>query len=105
MQAPADFHATIANAYLSEAAGVVDDAAALDTAIDVLDAHAAARDVPIGRFLRPCEFPSSWLPGRDDNLRLSKRERQETQILEQAAAREQGYEVASAIHLSCVLPA
>jgi hypothetical protein len=28
-------------------AGIVDDAAALDAAVDVLDAHAAARDAPI----------------------------------------------------------
>jgi hypothetical protein len=90
MQAAADFHDTIANARLSEAAGVVDDAAALDTAIDVFDAHAAARDAPVGRLLRLCEFLSSWLPGRHNDLHLGKRECQEAQILEQAAARRQG---------------
>jgi hypothetical protein len=90
MQAAADFHDTIANARLSEAAGVVDDAAALDTAIDVFDAHAAARDAPVGRLLRLCEFLSSWLPGRHDDLHLGKRERQAAQILEPAAARGQG---------------
>jgi hypothetical protein len=90
MPAAEDFHDAIANARLSKAAGVVDDAAALDTAIDVLDAHTAARGAPIGRFLRPCEFPSSWLPGRHDDLRPGARERQEAQILEQAAARGQG---------------
>jgi hypothetical protein len=90
MQAAADFHDTIANARLSEAAGVVHDAAALDTASDVLDADAATCNAPIGRLLRPGEFPSSWLPGRHDDLHLGKRERQEAQILEQAAARGQG---------------
>jgi hypothetical protein len=90
MQAAADFHDTIANARLSEAAGVVDDAAALDTAIDVFDAHAAARDAPVGRLLRLCEFPSSWLPGRHNDLHLGKRECQEAQILEQATACRQG---------------
>ena len=90
MQAAADFHDTIVHARLSEAAGVVDDAAALDTAIDVFDAHAAARNAPVGRLLRLCEFPSSWLPGRHNDLHLGKRECQEAQILEQATACRQG---------------
>jgi hypothetical protein len=49
MQGTADFHDAIANARLPEAAGVVDDAAALDAAVDVRNAHAAARDAPIRR--------------------------------------------------------
>src|SRR5919198_3180242 len=48
MQGTADFHDAIANAGLPEAAGVVDDAAALDAAVDVLKAHAAARDASFG---------------------------------------------------------
>ena len=82
MQGTADFHDAIANARLSETAGIVDNAAALDAAVDVLNAHAAARDTPIRRFLRPREIPSSRLPGRHDDFDLVKRERQEAQILE-----------------------
>jgi hypothetical protein len=90
MQGTADFHDAIANARLPETAGIVDNAAALDAAVDVLNAHAAARDTPIRRFLRPREIPSSRLPGRHDDFDLVKRERQEAQILEQAAACGQG---------------
>lgn len=90
MQRTADFHNAIANARLPEAAGVVDDAATLDAAVDVLNAHAAAGDTPICRFLHPCESPASRLPGRHDDLHLIERERQEAQILEQAAAWGQG---------------
>jgi hypothetical protein len=76
MQGTADFHDAIANARLPEAAGVVDDAAALDAAVDVRNAHAAARDAPIrriadrrsGRTTRPRPAPAKALkptpPGR-----------------------------------------
>jgi hypothetical protein len=55
MQGTADFHDHIAPARLPQAADVVDDAATLDAAVDVLDADAAARDPTIGGFLRPRE--------------------------------------------------
>jgi hypothetical protein len=90
MQGAADFHNAIANARLPEAAGVVDDAATLDAAVDVLNAHAAAGDTPIRRFLHPCESPASRRPGRHDDLHLIERKRQEAQVLEQAAAWGQG---------------
>jgi hypothetical protein len=41
MQRTADFHDQIADAGLPEGARVVDEATALDTAVDVPDAHAA----------------------------------------------------------------
>jgi hypothetical protein len=90
MQGAADFHHAIANARLPEAAGVVDDAATLDAAVNVLNAHAAAGDTPIRRLLHPCESPASRLPGRHDDLHLIERKRQEAQVLEQAAAWGQG---------------
>jgi len=90
MQCTADFHDQIADARLPKAAGVVDDAAALDTAVDVLDAHAATRDAPICSFLGTREGPASGLPGRHDDLDLVEGERQEAQILEQPTARGQG---------------
>jgi hypothetical protein len=68
----------------------VDDAAALDTAVDMLDAHAATRDAPIRGFLRACELPSSRLAGRHDDFDLIAGKGQEAQILEQPAPRWQG---------------
>ena len=90
MQRTADFHDQIADARLPQTAGVVDDAAALDTAVDVLDAHAATRDAPIGSFLGAREGAASRLPGRHDDLDLLEGERQEAEILEQPTARRQG---------------
>ena len=90
MQRTADFHDQVADTRLPEAADVVDDAAALDAAVDVLDADASAGDAPIGGFLRAREGSASWLPGRHDDLDLVERERQEAQILEQPTPRGQG---------------
>jgi len=87
MQRTADFHHAIADAGLPQAAGLVDDATALDATVDVLDAHAAARDAAIRRLLRTREVPASWLYGRHDDLHLVEREREEAQILEQATPR------------------
>jgi hypothetical protein len=90
MQRTADFHDQVVDARLSKAAGVVDNAAALDAAVDMLDAHAATRDAPVGGFLAAREGPASRLPGRHDDLDLIEGERQEAQILEQPTARGQG---------------
>jgi hypothetical protein len=51
LQHTADFHEQVADTGLSEAAGIMDAATALDAAVDVLDAHTLARDAPIRRFL------------------------------------------------------
>ena len=90
MQRPADFHHAIANPHLPEAAGVVDDAVALDAAVDVLDADAAAGDAPIRSFLRAREGPAPWLLRRHDQLHLVECEGQEGEILEQPTARRSG---------------
>jgi len=90
MQRTTDFHDQIADARLPEAADVVHDAAALDTAVDVLDAHTATRDAPIRGFLRAREGAASRLPGRHEDLHLVQRKRQEAEILEQAAPCRQG---------------
>jgi hypothetical protein len=75
-------HTRTADVRLPEAAGVVDDAAAFDAAVHVLDAHAPAGDAPIGGFLRACEGSATRLPGRHDDLYPVQCECQETQILE-----------------------
>ncbi len=90
MQGTADFHEQIADARLPQAAGVVDDAAAFDAAVDVLDAHATAGDAPIRRFLRTREAPAPRLPRRHDDVDPLERIGQEAEILEQSAACRQG---------------
>ena len=90
MQRTADLHHQIVHARFPQSARVLDDATALDAAVDVLDAHAATRDPPISRFLRPRELPApGFLHGHDD-LDLVERERQEAEILQQPAACGQG---------------
>ena len=90
MQRTANFHDQVANACLPEAAGVVDDTTALDTAVDVLDADAAACKAPIGGFLRPRERPAPRLLGGHDDLDVVEREGQEAEILEPPATHRQG---------------
>jgi hypothetical protein len=87
MQRAADFHNQIADARLSEAAGLVDNTAALDATVDVLEAHAATRDASIGRFLAAREGSAAGLAGWHDDFNLVEREGQEAQILEQLTAR------------------
>jgi hypothetical protein len=89
MQRAADFHQEVADARLPQATGVMDDATALDAAVDVLNAHATAGDAPIRCFLRAREGPATWFLGRHNDLNLLERERQEAEILEQTAPREQ----------------
>jgi hypothetical protein len=81
MQRRADFHQQIADARLPQAAGIVDAAATLDAAVDVLDAHVTARDAPIRRFLRAREGPAPRLPRRHDDVDPVERRRQEAEIL------------------------
>jgi hypothetical protein len=90
MQGTADFHDQVADARLPQAAGVVDDAAPLDATVDVLDAHAPTGEAAIRGLLCTRQGPASGLPGRHDDLDVVECERQEAQILEQAASRRQG---------------
>ena len=81
MQRAADFHHQITDARLPQAADVVDDAAALHTAVDVLNAGTAACNPSIGGFLRPREGSAPWLLDRHDDLDVVEGERQEAQSL------------------------
>jgi hypothetical protein len=85
--AHSSFHDQVADARRSEAAGIVDNTAALDAAVDMLDAHASTGDAPMRGLLRACEPPSSRLPGRHDDLDPVEGECQEAQILKQPTAR------------------
>jgi hypothetical protein len=66
MQGTADFHDQIADARLPQSACVMDDAAALDAAVDVLDPDSATRDAAIGRFLHAREGSAPGLPSGHD---------------------------------------
>jgi hypothetical protein len=90
MQRAANFHDKIADTDFAQAVGVVDNAAALDTAVDMLDAYAPSGDAPVRTFLRSCEDSAPRLLGRHDDLHLVEREGQEAEILKQPAARGQG---------------
>ena len=68
----------------------MDDTAALDAAVDVLDAHAATCDASIGGFLAAREGSATGLAGRHDDLDVVERACQEAQILEQSTARGSG---------------
>ena len=90
MQRPADFHDQIADARLSQAAGVVDHATALDTAVDGREAHAPTGDASIGGFWAAPEGSAAGLAGRHADLDVVPRECLEAQILEQSTARGPG---------------
>jgi hypothetical protein len=68
----------------------MDDAAALDAAVDVRDAHAAPRDASIGGLLAAREGSASGRAGRHDDLDLVEHKRQEAEVLEPPAPRGQG---------------
>jgi hypothetical protein len=90
MPRTAEFHDQIADADLPEAIGVMDDAAALDATVDVLDPDPATGDAPIGPVLGAREGPTPWLLGGHDDLDVVACEGQAAEILEQPAPRGQG---------------
>ncbi len=90
MQATANFHDHISCPRLPETADVVDDAAALDATVHMLDPHPAPCDAPIDRFLCTREGSPSRLLGRHDHFDLGERKCQKAQILKQPAPCRQG---------------
>ena len=72
MQRTADVHDPIAGARLPQAAHVVDDATALDAAVDMLDAHATSGDASIRGLLRASEV-SGRLRGLRVGMMISTR--------------------------------
>ena len=105
MQRAANFHDPIADTRLPEAARIVDDAAARDAAVDVLDAHTTAGDPPIRGFLRARELPPrGFLVGMMISTWSSVNARKPRSWSNRLPAGT-GYGVASAMRLSWVLPA
>src|SRR5712691_458989 len=81
MQRTAEFHHQIADALLPEAKAGFDDATALDTTINMLDAQPSVVQRLVGHVLLPCQLlAAGFLHGHED-LHVGEREREEAQIL------------------------
>jgi hypothetical protein len=61
MQGTAEFHHEIADTLLPQADAVFDDAAALDTTVDTLDAQLTLVERLVGPLLLPGQFLALWL--------------------------------------------
>src|SRR5712691_9260286 len=90
VQGTAEIHHEIADALFPQTDAVLHDAAALDTAIDVLDPEPPL----VERLVRPLLLPrqllaAGFLGGHEDH-HLRKRERQEAQILQQPTPSREG---------------
>jgi hypothetical protein len=85
MQGTTEFHHQIADALLPEANPVFDDAATLDTTVDMLNAQSARVQGLIGSLLLPRQLLVVGFLGRHEDLDLGEREREEAQILQQLA--------------------
>src|SRR5262252_7463716 len=83
MQGTAEFHHQIADALFPQTDAVFHDAAALDTAIDVLDPEPPLVECLVGQVLLPRELMTTGFLGRHEDLHFRERERQEAQILQQ----------------------
>ena len=90
MQGTAEFHHQIADTLLPQANSVLHNTAALDTAIDVLDAQPTLVERLVRQLLLPRELLAAGFLGRHEDLHLRECERQEPQILQEPAPRRQG---------------
>ena len=90
MERTAQFHHEIAHAVLPQPDPVFDDAAALDAAVDRLDASPALVQGLVGPLLFEGEFLATGFLGRHEDLDLGQREGQEAQILQQPTPGGQG---------------
>ena len=90
MQSTADLHHNIPDARLPQPDPVFDDATALDTAVDMLNAEPTLVQCLVGDVLLQRQFLAAGLLGRHEDLHLRECERQEAQILQQPAPRGQG---------------
>src|SRR3954453_9637199 len=85
MQGTADFHHHITDALLPQTDPVLDHTAALDTAVDMLDAQAAGVERLVRSVLRRRQVRArGFLCGHEDR-HLGQREAQEAEILQQPA--------------------
>jgi hypothetical protein len=85
MQGTADFHYDITDALLPQPDPVFDNAATLDTAVDMLDPQSAGVERLVGSLLRQWQVRARWFLPRHEDLHLGKREGHEAEILQQPA--------------------
>jgi len=83
VQGTAELHHEIADALFPQTDAVFHDAAALDTAIDVLDPEPPLVERLVGQVLLPRELMTTGFLGRHEDRHFRERERQEAQILQQ----------------------
>ncbi len=83
MPCTADCHHHVANPGFPQANGLFAHAAAFDAAVDMCDAYAPPRDLPLRRFLRPRQLvPAGLLRGLDD-VHPVEREGLKPQVLQE----------------------
>jgi hypothetical protein len=80
----------ITDALLPQAAPVLHDAAALDTAVDMRDPQPTLGQRLVGPWLFPGQLLAVWLLGRHEDRHPRQRQGQEAQLLSQSAPRKQG---------------
>ncbi len=90
MQGTAEFHHQIADTLLPQADPIFDDAATLDTTVDMLDPQPAVVQGLVGQFLLPRQLLAPGFLRRHEDLDLRQRERQEAQVLQQPTPGGQG---------------
>ena len=83
MQGATEFHHQITVPLLPQTDPVLHDAAAHDTAVDMLDPEPALGERLVGQVLLQGQLPTRRLLRRHEDLHVGQRERQEAQILQQ----------------------
>jgi hypothetical protein len=86
VQGTAEFHHQIADTLFPKTDPVFDDATALDTTVDMLDAQPTLVQRLVGELLLQGELLATGLLRRHKDLDLREREREEAQILQQPTA-------------------
>src|ERR687888_948837 len=83
VQGTTEFHHQIADASLPQTDAIFDNAAALDTTVDMLDPQPPLVERLVGPLLLPGQLRAAWLLRRHEDCHLKEREGQEAQILQQ----------------------
>lgn len=87
MEGTAEFHHQIPNPGLEHAAGLLEDAAALDTTIDMLDGDATTRQILIRHLLLVGQLPTPRFAAGRLHPHLWEAKGQKAQVLQQFTAR------------------
>ena len=90
MQGTAEFHHQITNALLPQTDPVFDDATALHTAVDMLDAQPTLVERLVGEVLLSRQFLATRFLGGHEDVDLGQCQRQDAQILQQPTPRGSG---------------